>query len=203
MSRPVGFKMSQESKEKISKNRKGKSSKWKNYIPMTKEEKYARQRAYQSLPEQREKRRIYDKLRYTRPEVKERTRLRNMRPDVIAKKKEYIKKVRSTSEFREKRRAYKNSPKAKDARRNQLLLKNFGITLERYNEMLSEQNGVCAICLRPERFALNENPHSLAVDHCHVTGKIRGLLCKCCNQALGQLRDNVENLKRAIQYLSR
>ena len=65
--------------------------------------------------------------------------------------------------------------------------KRFGITLEIYNEMLVDQNNVCAICKQPEtaydsRLKLVKK---LAVDHCHSTGKIRGLLCISCNTKLG------------------
>ncbi|MDQ3747961.1 MAG: endonuclease VII domain-containing protein [Acidobacteriota bacterium] len=74
---------------------------------------------------------------------------------------------------------------------------NYGITLDRYYELLEKQNGVCAICGEPQ----NIETHSLSVDHCHVTGKVRGLLCHKCNIALGLMRDNVLLLINAIEYL--
>jgi len=73
----------------------------------------------------------------------------------------------------------------------------FGITLEEYNDLLEAQDGVCAICGKtPE-----ENGRSLAVDHCHKTGKIRGLLCQVCNAGLGSFKDNQDILRKAIEYL--
>lgn len=87
-----------------------------------------------------------------------------------------------------------NAKKHKDIRLKRI----YKITLEEYNLMLNEQNYSCKICLRHE----NEFERDLAVDHCHKTGKIRGLLCGDCNQALGKLRDNIKLLERAILYLS-
>lgn len=70
----------------------------------------------------------------------------------------------------------------------------YGITTAEYNLMLSNQNGTCAICLRvPDK--------SLCIDHCHVSGKVRGLLCNPCNKGLGLFKDNIDHLNRAIMYL--
>lgn len=77
------------------------------------------------------------------------------------------------------------------------LYSGYGITLEKFNKMMLEQNNCCAICKK----AYKEK--SLCVDHCHVTGKVRGLLCNKCNKALGLLNDNCELLKTAASYLER
>ena len=70
----------------------------------------------------------------------------------------------------------------------------YGITLEDYNLMFEEQKGECAICF--------EKPtKKLYVDHCHTTGKVRGLLCQHCNFVLGQAKDNEQILLNAITYL--
>ncbi len=85
------------------------------------------------------------------------------------------------------------------------LKKNFGITLEYYNEMLKDQNDVCAICKQPETKLdyRTKKLLPLSVDHCHTTGKIRGLLCADCNRALGMLSDSTEVLQNAIIYLNK
>ncbi len=77
------------------------------------------------------------------------------------------------------------------------------ITIEQYKLMLEKQNNVCAICFKKEiRMDSRNNKISrLCVDHCHETGKIRGLLCHKCNLALGCYDDSIENLKSAIKYL--
>lgn len=84
------------------------------------------------------------------------------------------------------------------------LKKKYGITLEFYYKLLEEQNYVCAICGNPET-ALDHRtglPRSLAVDHCHTTGVIRGLLCTTCNRGLGKFKDNIKYLESAVNYLN-
>lgn len=83
------------------------------------------------------------------------------------------------------------------------LRKNYGVTLDWYNQKLEEQNGVCAICKEPETTVINGKTISLSVDHCHKTGDARGLLCKSCNQALGLFRDKIDTLESAVRYLRR
>ena len=87
--------------------------------------------------------------------------------------------------------------------RNMDLIRNFGITLTQYNDLLEKQNGVCCICGNPEVTRLNHSEivRNLAVDHCHTTGKVRGLLCTACNQGLGNFRDNPDYLAKAISYV--
>lgn len=75
------------------------------------------------------------------------------------------------------------------------LKKDYGITPEEYDAMLQAQGGTCAICHGTESVG------RLAVDHCHATGVVRGLLCTNCNQAIGKLRDDTQLLKNAINYL--
>jgi len=77
----------------------------------------------------------------------------------------------------------------------------FGLTVEEYDCMLSAQSGVCAICRSPETMTLRGKLKTLAVDHDHVTGKVRGLLCHACNAALGHMRDNPSTLREAALYL--
>ena|SRR5579859_2484778 len=75
-----------------------------------------------------------------------------------------------------------------------------GITPERYRHELSIQGGVCAICRSPQR---NARMARLVIDHDHVTGEFRGLLCSHCNAALGQFGDNAAIMEEAIAYLRR
>jgi hypothetical protein len=81
-------------------------------------------------------------------------------------------------------------------------LKNYGLTPEQYFAMLVDQKFVCKICQRPERVRNKDNQiKPLAVDHCHKTGKVRGLLCQACNHAIGELNDDPQLCLRAAQYL--
>ena len=83
------------------------------------------------------------------------------------------------------------------------LKKNYGLTLEEYEKYLVAQNYSCAICKQPETKLdwKTKRLLPLAVDHCHTTEKIRGLLCADCNRALGMFQDNQEILQNAIEYL--
>lgn len=99
---------------------------------------------------------------------------------------------------KQKRREYYQKQEVKDRVKNQELLKSYKISLKDYNVMISKQNGVCAICFKNELTARNKN---LAVDHCHKTGIIRGLLCSNCNRAIGLLKDSVPIIKSALKYL--
>lgn len=70
----------------------------------------------------------------------------------------------------------------------------YNISVEEYNALLEAQNGVCAICKEAHK-------HALCVDHDHDTGEIRGLLCKPCNVAIGNMKDEPERLRKAAEYL--
>lgn len=88
-----------------------------------------------------------------------------------------------------------------DKYRSQIYFKKFGITLEEYEKILSEQDGVCKICKNGETMIMNGQVIALAVDHCHKTGKVRGLLCQQCNSGIGCFKDNIEIMTYAIKYL--
>lgn len=78
----------------------------------------------------------------------------------------------------------------------------YNITKDDYKIMYKEQNGVCKICRQPETTRANNGRfRSLSIDHCHKTGKVRGLLCHSCNLSLGLLKDDIKILEAAIRYL--
>ncbi len=83
------------------------------------------------------------------------------------------------------------------------LMRQYGITSERYLGMVAAQSGNCAICKSPETAIDNKTGtlKRLAVDHCHTTGKIRGLLCFRCNSVIGRIEENVEILDAMRGYL--
>ena len=113
---------------------------------------------------------IYDIKRYRNNPEKEKQRVQTYR-DSLTKEQRFI---------------YNRKTKLK---------KDYNLTLEQYDLMLKEQNGVCYICNNPPTKKL------LAVDHCHNTNKIRKLLCTNCNTALGLFKDNIEVLQKAVKYL--
>ncbi|GGV25043.1 recombination endonuclease VII [Streptomyces spectabilis] len=80
------------------------------------------------------------------------------------------------------------------AERNQhgYFKRKYGLTMEDRDEMIAAQKGLCVICLKAP---------PAHVDHCHETGKVRGVLCFNCNSAIGKLGDDPDALRRAISYL--
>jgi hypothetical protein len=79
--------------------------------------------------------------------------------------------------------------------------KAYGISYEDYLQLLERQNFGCAIC--QSKVANNKRTSDkLFIDHCHETGKVRGLLCSRCNHALGQFDDRADLLQNAISYLN-
>jgi len=77
------------------------------------------------------------------------------------------------------------------------LKKLYGLSVDEYKQMYSEANGKCQVCNISED-KLNKR---LSVDHCHTTGKVRGLLCSKCNTALGQLDDDLNKISALYSYL--
>ena len=91
-----------------------------------------------------------------------------------------------------------------DKVRNSDFKKNYGITLKQYEQMMADQDNLCAICEKPEN-AVNpttQKVRNLAVAHCHKTGKVRGLLCTSCNSIIGHADDSVDLLEEAIHYIT-
>lgn len=82
-------------------------------------------------------------------------------------------------------------------------LAKYGLSSSDYEILLEKQGGVCAICSKPETRTHHKTgtPFSLAVDHDHETGRVRGLLCTKCNKAIGALGDNHEIISKVIMYL--
>ena len=85
----------------------------------------------------------------------------------------------------------------KGRRQQQSRDRRFGLALGEYDQMIVDQMGMCAICSREG----NVGGIALAVDHCHNTGKVRGLLCNPCNTSIGLLGDDATLVLKAAAYL--
>lgn len=128
-------------------------------------------------------------------------------PDKTAKSRKY--QPRNLERHREVKLAwyYRNRGKVLGQKRNDpdktmksrvSHLKHFyGLSLEQYTKRCQEQAGLCLICQKSDPLG------NLSVDHDHVTGEIRGLLCRKCNALLGQASDSIPLLAAAIDYLRR
>lgn len=119
-----------------------------------------------------------DKRRICRPCHREQGSLwRKANPE------KHNRKHRTTEEGREKSRKY---------RRRWALQNRYGITAEQYEEMGIAQDWTCPIC-----GVVSNNLH---VDHCHSTGRIRGLLCRRCNPGIAMFDEDPKRLMRAVEY---
>lgn len=114
------------------------------------------------------------------------------------KDEEWKKRDREKKRIASSKRRKELGEKFKESQRESRFRRVYGITLAQYKEMLAAQGAACAICKAqsfPNRL--------LSVDHCHSTGRVRGLLCIKCNTALGHAGDNISVLKEMISYLDR
>lgn len=109
---------------------------------------------------------------------------------------------RYPDKIKESQKKYRESNKEHMSirQRKYQLRDKYGITEEDYNRMFTEQNGKCAICETSEQTGKWQR---FGVDHCHITGKVRQLLCNECNRGMGLLRDNAELLRKAADYLDK
>lgn len=170
-------------------------------------EKVLKQREYskayreRNLEKERERyRKVAEKIRNSDREAynaymrewnaKNKDRINALRRDRRKNDPNYAERVRS-----QERESYARDP---ERQRNVRLKSVYGISLDLYKQMYDSQNGCCAICgvEKPPKGA-----SGLSVDHCHKTGKVRKLLCTPCNTALGKFKDNVDNIRKAIDYI--
>ncbi len=104
-------------------------------------------------------------------------------------------RARNAARIRETNRQYR------EANRELLALtervRRYGITGAKYLAMREAQSGLCAVCRGP----FSSNGKHIHVDHDHATGKVRGILCRDCNLALGNAKDSIERLEALIAYL--
>ena len=96
----------------------------------------------------------------------------------------------------------KNKEKIPDYHRKHGLKGRYGISLQDFENIKYLQNYGCAICGEIPDKNKPKQSNKLHVDHCHQTGKVRGLLCHLCNRGIGLFRENKELLKKAIDYLT-
>ena len=116
-------------------------------------------------------------------------------------KKRKIYRAKNKEKMNAKTREYRlaNPEKYRKSVRNSCLKINYGITLEEWNAMFAAQNMRCAIC--DSQSPGTQTRGGYHTDHCHSSGKVRGILCNACNLMLGAAKDKVEVLENAIEYL--
>lgn len=90
---------------------------------------------------------------------------------------------------------YDGPPTTKKRQKSVKPWRKYGLTAEQFQALYEQQQGLCAICRQPP------GARELAIDHCHDTGVVRGLLCTRCNLMIGYAKDRIETLRAAIHYL--
>lgn len=110
--------------------------------------------------------------------------------------------AKHAKELKGRRDARRRNPdKARLLDRQRNIKTIFGLSEADYEYLMQKQGGVCAICGKPETARLRGKTKRLAIDHCHETGRIRGLLCSMCNRALGCFRNDIDILMKAASYV--
>ena len=104
---------------------------------------------------------------------------------------------------REQFRQWSKTPRGRERKRVRVMAREYNLSVEDYDALHATQGGVCAICRRPESYVnpRNGTVQRLCVDHDHLTGKVRGLLCRDCNGGLGLYQDDSGRLRAAANYL--
>lgn len=126
----------------------------------------------------------------------------------VASRKRYAEKRKNNVEYNQRQSDYKrNKRKESDPwyKPNDAWAKSlkrlYGIDQSEYERMFEEQRGLCKICGNSETSRYKGVIKRLAVDHCHSSGRVRGLLCSHCNRGLGLFKDTPDFLFKAIKYL--
>lgn len=121
------------------------------------------------------------------------------REEKLAYKRAWNKRTQSWKKYRVQTKRYYEANKEKLAqqRLHRLLPKLYNVSLEDYNVLFDLQKGLCALCGRPP------GSKRLGVDHDHLTGNVRELLCSVCNMALGGFNDDPQLLRAAADYIEK
>lgn len=182
---PIGYKHTEEAKKKISLANKGRvfSDEWRENLSTAHKGQVSWRKGKKFVDEKvsKEKRRAYRKK--WAAENKDR---------VLEVNRSWRKKNRKRLNALARARYRKNTQKELD----RIRLKKYGITGEEFRAIIEKQGTKCPICNRN----ITKNP---TVDHDHVTGKIRGLICSSCNLAIGNADDSPDRLRAMARYLER
>ncbi len=167
---------------------------WKNRSDEAKARDQQRCQDYKKAWQQANKEKVAAAYKRYRERHREELKVRRVEREQ-ANKAEYLARVKA---YRDRNKSKINERKRKRGRQNWLAesCRKFGITPSTLEALEKWQDGKCAICRTPFTFG------KPTVDHCHRTGRVRGLLCFHCNTGIGQLRDDPKLIRKAIRYLS-
>ena len=112
----------------------------------------------------------------------------------VCVRKSQVEKYHNLTEEQKKQRRESNPCYNFEWRQKYRLKKLWGLTLDQYSDMINNQDSKCKIC--------GEEMNPPQIDHNHITGKVRGLLCRNCNTSLGLLKEDPDTLRSMISYIN-
>jgi hypothetical protein len=184
---------------------------WSKLVTMTPEERAAKRREqYRTDPDVRARRlrqgrspeenREYMSSYYAKNKERldSQQRARRQDPEARARRNE-LRRARYAADPEYRQRCRASAVENPTAKREAKLRRKYGIGSAEFDQLLSEQNGGCAIC---HAEVADSRAHQLHVDHCHTTGRVRGILCGPCNRGIGMFRDDPALLIKAAEYLT-
>jgi hypothetical protein len=146
---------------------------------------------------------VYQKTNYEKKKeeirMQQKSYYQRNKEKVKAAAKQYALSNKEKIREREKARRARN-PSAYHA---YFVKRKYGITIEQYNQMLADQKGICATPNCMNDGSEDKRRRRLFVDHCHTTGKVRGLLCCTCNRVLGMLKESPPLIRGLADYIER
>lgn len=159
-------------------------------------------RAYHQRPEAKEKRRVSRKAHLQLPGIKEkhnaRQRVYRQQPEVRKRNNAKQKIYNQRPEVKEQGRIRGQRPEVRKRERQNWLQKKYGLTPDVFESMISGQNSVCAAC-----GSSDWGSKGPVVDHNHITGIVRGILCGACNRAIGLFKDSPQIIRAVADYLEK
>lgn len=133
-------------------------------------------------------------------EINNKEKVRNRHKQYYLNNKEKVQEYHKQYYIKNKEYVDNRSKKWKVNNKNKvfnIMLKyKYGITVEQKNQMIIIQNNKCACCKDP----LDNNPRNVCIDHDHITGKLRKVLCQKCNKSLGIMEENVDKISKLLEY---
>lgn len=166
--------------------------------------KNERRKKWRNKPENKEREKILRKKRYDKEKQHDIYRRGMSKPEIRKNRQENNRRWFKKNKERRKlySKEYRSNPITRKKTRERELKRKYNITIADEKEMYNNQNGKCAICnYKFKEYDSGSSCNNFMVDHCHTTGKIRGLLCGNCNRGIGLLLENKKTIKNIIIYL--
>lgn len=168
--------------------------------PEVKAREAAHRKAYYVIHKDQWREYRRERFCHKREEIKEYRKAYRQRPEVKAREKEKRQRPEAKARMAAWSKLHNQDPKVKERTRKNMLIREYGLTMVEYQELLSRQNGQCAICRTSD---WGGSHGTSCIDHDHKTGVVRGILCHSCNVTLGLIKDNKEVAMNIVAYIEK